>query len=99
MKSGMVSGLDDVGLGVRTLIAGQVDAQRSVGVVEFVVIRRAELHRSTVRGENLDASSFSAALTRLSERGVAPAAAILDGVITSDRIADLDAMDYGALAA
>ena len=43
------------------------------------------------RGAHLDASGFAAALGRLSERGVEPAAAILDGLITSDRIADLDA--------
>jgi 4-aminobutyrate aminotransferase-like enzyme/Ser/Thr protein kinase RdoA (MazF antagonist) len=43
------------------------------------------------RGAHLDASGFAGALARLSERGVEPAAAILDGLITSDRIADLDA--------
>jgi 4-aminobutyrate aminotransferase-like enzyme/Ser/Thr protein kinase RdoA (MazF antagonist) len=43
------------------------------------------------RGAHLDASGFAVALGRLSERSVEPAAAILDGLITSDRIADLDA--------
>ena len=36
------------------------------------------------------AAPFAAAVKRLSERGHAPAAAILDGVITSDGIADLE---------
>lgn len=36
-----------------------------------------------------DATAFAAALARLGERGHAPAAAILDGVVTSDGIADL----------
>ena len=35
-------------------------------------------------GEHLDASAFTGALTRLVDRGVAPAAVILDGVLTSD---------------
>ena len=39
------------------------------------------------RGLHLDATGFAAAI----ERGPAPAAAILDGLITSDGIADLDA--------
>ena len=43
------------------------------------------------RGRHLDAAPFAAALARLHERGLEPAAAILDGVITSDGIADLDA--------
>ena len=38
----------------------------------------------------LDGTAFAAALQRLGERGHAPAAAILDGVITSDGIADLE---------
>ncbi len=41
------------------------------------------------RRTNLDPAGFAAALTRLSARGLPPAAAILDGLITSDRIADL----------
>jgi 4-aminobutyrate aminotransferase-like enzyme len=44
----------------------------------------------TYRGAHLDASAFAAALDRLSARGLAPAATILDGVLTSDGIADLD---------
>jgi 4-aminobutyrate aminotransferase-like enzyme/Ser/Thr protein kinase RdoA (MazF antagonist) len=40
------------------------------------------------RGRHLDASSFAAAVQRLGDHGVA--AAILDGLITSDGIADLD---------
>ncbi len=40
----------------------------------------------TYRGRHLDNAAFAAAL----ERGPAPAAAILDGLITSDGIADLD---------
>ena len=43
------------------------------------------------RGRQLDSAAFAAALERLTERGLAPAAAILDGLITSDGIADLDA--------
>jgi 4-aminobutyrate aminotransferase-like enzyme/Ser/Thr protein kinase RdoA (MazF antagonist) len=43
------------------------------------------------RGVALDAAGFAAAIDRLNERGLAPAAAILDGLITSDGIADLDA--------
>jgi 4-aminobutyrate aminotransferase-like enzyme/Ser/Thr protein kinase RdoA (MazF antagonist) len=43
------------------------------------------------RGEHLDASGHAAAIERLErERGHGLAATILDGVITSDRIADLD---------
>jgi 4-aminobutyrate aminotransferase-like enzyme len=42
------------------------------------------------RGGHLDATAFAAAVARLRERGLAPAAAILDGLITSDGIADLD---------
>ncbi|WP_091105420.1 aminotransferase class III-fold pyridoxal phosphate-dependent enzyme [Nonomuraea pusilla] len=44
----------------------------------------------TYRGRHLDASAFAAALARLWERGLPPAAAILDGIVTSDGIADLD---------
>ncbi len=43
------------------------------------------------RGVHLDATGFAAALDRLGERERLPAAAILDGLITSDAIADLDA--------
>ncbi len=42
------------------------------------------------RGEHLDGAEFAAAIARLAERGLAPAAAILDGLIISDRIDDLD---------
>src|SRR4051812_28918471 len=42
------------------------------------------------RGRHLDAAPFAAAVERLRARGLAPAAAIVDGVITSDGIADLD---------
>jgi 4-aminobutyrate aminotransferase-like enzyme/Ser/Thr protein kinase RdoA (MazF antagonist) len=42
------------------------------------------------RGLNLDAGSFARAVERLRDRGLSPAAAILDGLITSDGIADLD---------
>ncbi len=42
------------------------------------------------RGGHLDATAFAAAVGRLRERGLAPAAVILDGLITSDGIADLD---------
>ncbi|HET8980908.1 MAG TPA: aminotransferase class III-fold pyridoxal phosphate-dependent enzyme [Solirubrobacteraceae bacterium] len=45
----------------------------------------------TYRGTHLTADGFAAALARLGARQMAPAAAILDGLITSDRIADLDA--------
>jgi 4-aminobutyrate aminotransferase-like enzyme/Ser/Thr protein kinase RdoA (MazF antagonist) len=43
------------------------------------------------RGAHLDAAGFAHALHRLHERDHAPAAVILDGLITSDGIADLDA--------
>jgi 4-aminobutyrate aminotransferase-like enzyme/Ser/Thr protein kinase RdoA (MazF antagonist) len=43
-----------------------------------------------LRGRDLDARGFSAAIGRLCRRGTPPAAAILDGLVTSDRIADLD---------
>ncbi|HEU4975047.1 MAG TPA: aminotransferase class III-fold pyridoxal phosphate-dependent enzyme [Baekduia sp.] len=42
------------------------------------------------RGRHLDTAGFGSAIARLAERGLAPAAAILDGVVTSDGIADLD---------
>jgi 4-aminobutyrate aminotransferase-like enzyme len=41
------------------------------------------------RGEHLDGSGFAAAVDRLRARGRAPAAAILDGLVMSDRIDDL----------
>jgi 4-aminobutyrate aminotransferase-like enzyme len=43
------------------------------------------------RGLHVDADGFAASIDRLGARGMAPAAAILDGLITSDGIADLDA--------
>jgi 4-aminobutyrate aminotransferase-like enzyme len=45
----------------------------------------------TYRGTHLDTRGFAAALERLAARGMPPAAAILDGLIMSDGIADLDA--------
>jgi Ser/Thr protein kinase RdoA (MazF antagonist) len=42
------------------------------------------------RGKHLDGAGFAAALERLRERERAPAAAILDGLVMSDRIDDLD---------
>jgi 4-aminobutyrate aminotransferase-like enzyme len=42
------------------------------------------------RGRHLDASTFASALTRLRDRGHAPAAVILDGLLMSDGIANLD---------
>jgi 4-aminobutyrate aminotransferase-like enzyme/Ser/Thr protein kinase RdoA (MazF antagonist) len=42
------------------------------------------------RGEHLDGAGFTAAVERLRERGVPPAAAILDGLVISDRIDDLE---------
>jgi 4-aminobutyrate aminotransferase-like enzyme len=44
----------------------------------------------TYRGTNADPSVFADALGRLRVRGIAPAAAILDGVLTSDGFYDLD---------
>lgn len=44
----------------------------------------------TFRGLHLGTDGFAAAIGRLAERGVAPAVAILDGVLTSDGFADLD---------
>ncbi|MGZ4149195.1 MAG: aminotransferase class III-fold pyridoxal phosphate-dependent enzyme, partial [Actinomycetota bacterium] len=43
----------------------------------------------TYRGTDLDASGFAEAIARLRARGLAPAAAILDGVLTSDGFHDL----------
>jgi 4-aminobutyrate aminotransferase-like enzyme len=45
----------------------------------------------TYRGLNLDTSGFAAALRTLAGRGLAPAAAILDGVLQSEGVHDLDA--------
>ena len=42
------------------------------------------------RGEHLDGAGFAAAVDRLRARGMAPAATILDGLVISDRIDDLD---------
>ena len=42
----------------------------------------------TYRGTNTDPSAFAAGLDRLRARGLAPAAAILDGVLTSDGFYD-----------
>ncbi|HEX6845147.1 MAG TPA: aminotransferase class III-fold pyridoxal phosphate-dependent enzyme, partial [Actinomycetota bacterium] len=44
----------------------------------------------TFRGTHLDTDGFGAAIERLAERGFAPAAAILDGVLTSDGFFDLE---------
>ena len=44
----------------------------------------------TYRGTNGDPAVFAAALERLAARGFAPAATILDGVLTSDGFYDLD---------
>ena len=41
-----------------------------------------------LRGSDLDGEPFSAAVARLRERGLAPAATILDGVLTSDGFLD-----------
>jgi 4-aminobutyrate aminotransferase-like enzyme len=43
-----------------------------------------------LRGRHLDSAGYAAALARLAARGAAPAAAILDGVLTSDGIYDPD---------
>jgi 4-aminobutyrate aminotransferase-like enzyme len=53
----------------------------------------------TYRGLDLDPSGFVAALERLRQRGFAPAAVILDGLITSDGIEDLGAGYVQELAA
>ncbi len=44
----------------------------------------------TYRGLDGDPSGFAAAIERLGTRGIAPAAAILDGALTSDGFYDLD---------
>ena len=44
----------------------------------------------TYRGTNGDTAGFAAAIERLAARGIAPAATILDGVLTSDGFYDLD---------
>jgi 4-aminobutyrate aminotransferase-like enzyme/Ser/Thr protein kinase RdoA (MazF antagonist) len=51
------------------------------------------------RGSHLDATAFAAAVDRLRDRGHSPAAAILDGLITSDGLADLDPGYVQALVA
>ena len=51
----------------------------------------------TYRGTNGDPSAFAAAIQRLRERGIVPAAAILDGVLTSDGFYDLDPGYVGEL--
>ena len=47
-----------------------------------------------LRGLHLGAEGFAAALGRLAERGLAPAAVILDGVLQSDGVYDLDPPTY-----
>ncbi|HET9125908.1 MAG TPA: aminotransferase class III-fold pyridoxal phosphate-dependent enzyme, partial [Solirubrobacteraceae bacterium] len=42
------------------------------------------------RGTALDGTALAEAIGRLADRGIAPAAAILDGLIMSDGVADLD---------
>jgi 4-aminobutyrate aminotransferase-like enzyme/Ser/Thr protein kinase RdoA (MazF antagonist) len=42
------------------------------------------------RGRDLDATGLAVAIERLAERGLAPAATILDALVMSDGIADLD---------
>ncbi len=49
------------------------------------------------RGEHLGTEDFAAALENLSLRGLAPAATILDGVVTSDGFRDLDPTHVQAL--
>ncbi|HYN75726.1 MAG TPA: aminotransferase class III-fold pyridoxal phosphate-dependent enzyme, partial [Candidatus Limnocylindria bacterium] len=49
------------------------------------------------RGDHLGTEDFAAALENLSLRGLAPAAVILDGVVTSDGFRDLDATYVEAL--
>jgi 4-aminobutyrate aminotransferase-like enzyme/Ser/Thr protein kinase RdoA (MazF antagonist) len=51
----------------------------------------------TYRGTNGDPSVFAAAIERLRARGIAPAAAILDGVLSSDGFHDLDPGYVGEL--
>jgi len=51
------------------------------------------------RGAHLDVDRFAAALDRLRDREMPAAAAILDGLITSDGIADLDAAYVQGLVA
>jgi len=48
------------------------------------------LRPDTYRGTDLDPSGFAAAIGRLALRGVAPAATILDGALTSDGFYDLE---------
>jgi 4-aminobutyrate aminotransferase-like enzyme len=51
-----------------------------------------------LRGEHLGSGDLEAALVRLAERGIAPAATILDGVLTSDGFAPVDAALVGGWA-
>lgn len=53
----------------------------------------------TYRGTNGDPAVFAAALDRLASRGFAPAATILDGVLTSDGLYDLEPAYVQELAA
>lgn len=52
----------------------------------------------TYRGLNLGTDGFAAALAALAGRGLAPAAAILDGVLQSEGVHDLDAGYVAGLA-
>jgi 4-aminobutyrate aminotransferase-like enzyme len=51
----------------------------------------------TYRHLHTDTSEFAAALARLAQRGLAPAATILDGVLQSDGVYDLDPAHVQAL--
>jgi 4-aminobutyrate aminotransferase-like enzyme/Ser/Thr protein kinase RdoA (MazF antagonist) len=53
----------------------------------------------TYRGLHTDTSDFAAALERLAARGLGPAATILDGVLQSDGVYDLDAAYVQSLVA
>jgi 4-aminobutyrate aminotransferase-like enzyme/Ser/Thr protein kinase RdoA (MazF antagonist) len=46
--------------------------------------------RDTYRRENLDGAALQSAIDRMAARELAPAAAILDGLVMSDGVADLD---------
>lgn len=52
----------------------------------------------TYRGTNGDTAGFADAVARLAARGIAPAATILDGVLTSDGFYDLDPAYVAELA-
>ncbi len=70
--------------GDRRALTGGLARWRPPGHVETFGVR------DTYRQQNLDGSALESAVGRMTARGLAPAAAILDGLVMSDGVADLD---------